>query len=524
MLRPPRSSYNFDPMAMSYESGGGGSVVGETFVGETSARVSGDKQQQRQQRRPTSPLEMTANTTSTNNYHHWNTISDNSQDIGVIVAPTSTRRRRQFSHGETNSFLSSPTTTHMTTNTKITSRMETTTTMFTTDRKKIVNDENDRSRDNQTLIVDDDNDNDDENDNENHIFRTSSSKGTSSSSNSNSHQTQPQPPNLSDFLINDICYQNYLLEGRRPTRYRGLGSTSAKRNNNRKRGQHEGESGSIMDPTFIANACAIYCFIAMIFLTFVAIIIETQPLFIKGVSVKSSSSTTNMHSSSSTNNRFGSDIEYDPTYYDNYYYSCFRKETSNALKASAAYFVVMVSCYVYLQAKDMNYLEYSIPFLANISGRMCHTKRVIVSSIYRYRRRHYDDIPDHDSYDELPPSSSSLVVRRDGEGGRRRTMTTVLPTHHHNSSNGYGEGGMLKSRGVRKKVVGDNNGQISSSSPPWSTTSIGIGMGAVSPPPTTTTISSSSSVVGDAIENVWVKVKSWGSGEGSLRTGRKKDR
>jgi len=524
MLRPPRSSYNFDPMAMSYESGGGGSVVGETFVGETSARVSGDKQQQRQQRRPTSPLEMTVNTTSTNNYHHWNTISDNSQDIGVIVAPTSTRRRRQFSHGETNSFLSSPTTTHMTTNTKITSRMETTTTMFTTDRKKIVNDENDRSRDNQTLIVDDDNDNDDENDNENHIFRTSSSKGTSSSSNSNSHQTQPQPPNLSDFLINDICYQKYLLEGRRPTRYRGLGSTSAKRNNNRKRGQHEGESGSIMDPTFIANACAIYCFIAMIFLTFVAIIIETQPLFIKGVSVKSSSSTTNMHSSSSTNNRFGSDIEYDPTYYDNYYYSCFRKETSNALKASAAYFVVMVSCYVYLQAKDMNYLEYSFPFLANISGRMCHTKRVIVSSIYRYRRRHYDDIPDHDSYDELPPSSSSLVVRRDGEGGRRRTMTTVLPTHHHNSSNGYGEGGMLKSRGVRKKVVGDNNGQISSSSPPWSTTSLGIGMGAVSPPPTTTTISSSSSVVGDAIENVWVKVKSWGSGEGSLRTGRKKDR
>jgi hypothetical protein len=94
---------------------------------------------------------------------------------------------------------------------------------------------------------------------------------------------------------------------------------------------------------------------------------------------------------------------------------------------------------------------------------------------------------------------------------------------------------MLKSRGVRKKVVGDNSnnnhvsGQSSStSSSPWSTTSLGIGMGAVSPPlpPTTaTTISSSSSVVSDAIENVWIKVKSWGSGgEGSSRNGRKKDR
>jgi hypothetical protein len=93
---------------------------------------------------------------------------------------------------------------------------------------------------------------------------------------------------------------------------------------------------------------------------------------------------------------------------------------------------------------------------------------------------------------------------------------------------------MLKSRGVRKKVVGDTNnnnhvsGQSSSSSSPWSTASLGIGMGAVSPPlpPTTaTTISSSSSVVGDAIENVWIKVKSWGSGgEGSSRNGRKKDR
>jgi hypothetical protein len=208
--------------------------------------------------------------------------------------------------------------------------------------------------------------NDDDDNTENHIFRNNNS---SSSSGSNQ---QPQPPKLSDFLINDICYQRYLLEGRRPARYRGLGgSTTGTRRNNRKRGYEEagdGSSSSIMDSTFIANVCAIYCFIAMIFLIFVAIIIETQPIFLKGVSVKSSSSSNMLYSSSSsssTNNRFGSDIEYDPTY-DNYYYS-FRKETSNALKASAAYFVIMVLCYIYLQAKDMNYFEVPFfPLLANI--------------------------------------------------------------------------------------------------------------------------------------------------------------
>jgi hypothetical protein len=256
-------------------------------------------------------------------------------------------RRRQQSLHETKSFLSSP---------------------FTSD-KKLENDENDRLRDNQTTIEDDDDEYDDENNNENHIFRTRSSKGGSSKD--NSHQPQPQPPKLSDFLINDICYQRYLLEGRRPARYRGLGgSTTGARRNNRKRGYEagDGSSSSIMDSTFIANVCAIYCFIAMIFLIFVAIIIETQPIFLKGVSVKSSSSSNMLYSSSSsssTNNRFGSDIEYDPTY-DNYYYS-FRKETSNALKASAAYFVIMVLCYIYLQAKDMNYFEVPFfPLLANI--------------------------------------------------------------------------------------------------------------------------------------------------------------
>jgi len=233
-----------------------------------------------------------------------------------------------------------------------------------------------------------------------------------------------KPLKLSDFLINDRCYQRHLLEGKRRS-YRGIGGRNAP----------IGSSDmGFMDPSFLAKVSAGASFVGMLFLIFVAILMETQPLFIRGVSVKSVT---------------GDDGTYR-----------FRKETSNALKAAAAYFLTMVLSLVYLQAKDMN-LE-----LNPAIGRICHLRRLFVSTYFRYRRRHYDAIPDgHNSF-----------------GG---ASGSILPMHDN------GEDQLLKSRRRRKrrsrrKDEGDGGG--------------------------------------GAIEGVLGKIKSWGIGGGSSRTGRKKDR
>ena len=101
--------------------------------------------------------------------------------------------------------------------------------------------------------------------------------------------------------------------------------------------------------------------------------LELQPLYIKGIQAK-------------------------PTTSEDGSYK-FKKETSNALKAASAYFLTMVLSLIYIQVKDLN-LEVN-PHI----GRICHLRRVVSSAYFRYRRRHYDSIPDneleptHDSFD-----------------------------------------------------------------------------------------------------------------------------
>lgn len=200
-----------------------------------------------------------------------------------------------------------------------------------------------------------------------------------------------KPPKLSDFVINDSCYQRYLLEGKRG-KYKGLkGMNSA----------DENASKGIMDPTFLAKVCAFSSFVGMLFLIWVAVMMETQPLYIKGVSPKSS---------------YGADGD-DQSYR-------FRKETSNALKAAAAYFLTTVLSVIYLQVKDMN-LELMNPALM---GRLCHLKRLMVLTYFRWRRRHYDDIPDNDH---------QFVGVNYSYGGN-----DSLPMQHRNN----GDDGTLKSR------------------------------------------------------------------------------
>lgn len=201
-------------------------------------------------------------------------------------------------------------------------------------------------------------DENDENDQRQHNRLDLSSNSDNDSYDDGYEDVLDKPPKLSDFVINDSCYQRYLLEGKRG-KYKGLKGANTSDGNTSK---------GIMDPTFLAKVCAFSSCIGMLFLIWVAVMMETQPLYIKGVSPKAN---------------YGDDQTYR-----------FRKETSNALKAAAAYFLTMVLSVIYLQVKDMN-LEILNPALM---GRLCHLKRLMVSTYFRWRRRHYDDIPDNNHH------------------------------------------------------------------------------------------------------------------------------
>ena len=237
-------------------------------------------------------------------------------------------------------------------------------------------------------------DSDDENDENNYNRNNSHYNNNNDVYEQGYEDVLDKPLKLSDFLINDRCYQRYLLEGKRSS-YRGI-INGVKAN--------DGNNKGFMDPIFLAKVSTFCSFIGMLFLLFVAIIIETQPLYIKGVKVYSS-------------NQNEQDIEYR-----------FRKETSNALKASAAYFLTMVLSIIYIQAPSLE--------LNPAMGRICHLKRLVVSTYFRYRRRHYDAIPDNGSSIFGGVSSS--------------TSGSILPTHS-SSANGSEGDKLLKSRRRKKR-------------------------------------------------------------------------
>lgn len=164
--------------------------------------------------------------------------------------------------------------------------------------------------------------------------------------------------------------------------------------------------------------------------------LELQPLYIKGITAKPSTSE-------------------DGSYR-------FKKETSNALKAAAAYFLTLVLSLIYLQVKDLN-LEVN-PHI----GRICHLRRVVSSAYFRYRRRHYDSIPDNS------PDST------------HKSFGSTLPLHY-----SHKDDRMLVSRRRTKK----NNATHSAGEDE-----------------------------SNAIGGVWGLFKGMGFGGGSSAKGRKKDR
>ena len=267
-----------------------------------------------------------------------------------------------------------------------------------------------------------------------------------------------KPPKLSDFVINDSCYQRYLIEGKRG-KYKGLKGMNI----------DENASKGIMDPTFLAKVCAFSSCIGMLFLIWVAVMMETQPLYIKGVSPKT------------TNGNDGDDTTYR-----------FRKETSNALKAAAAYFLTMVLSVIYLQVKEMN-LELLNPALM---GRLCHLKRLMISTYFRWRRRHYDDIPDNNNHHHF------LGVNYNNSYGGNNDDALLQMRNN-------GDDGTLKSRRTnnsnrrRKKGSSDHGLTLPSGMDRGGTTNVGGGGG-----------------VGGAVVGFFGKLFS----SGGSKTKRKKDR
>jgi len=210
-----------------------------------------------------------------------------------------------------------------------------------------------------------------------------------------------KPQKLSDFVINDRCYQRYLLEGKRGA-YTGMRSKNT--------GPRSSDKG-FMDLSFLANLCAVWSFVGMLFLVFIAIVVETQPLFIKGMSIKSTSGDGGTYR--------------------------LRTETSNALKASAAYFLTMVFSLIYLQTMGMN-LELNLAL-----GRVCHLRRLIVSTYLGYRRRHYNDIPDGDS--SFGVTSVPILPMHNNDQdryrkGHRRRKSRTRPKHKADGGEGAVEG------------------------------------------------------------------------------------
>jgi uncharacterized membrane protein YgcG len=225
----------------------------------------------------------------------------------------------------------------------------------------------------------------------------------------------------------------------------------------------------------------------MLFLIFISILLETQPLYITGISVKKKSSLLSEEGIGM------GEYPYDEENYK------FRRETSNALKAAAAYFLLIVLSLSYIQAKEMN-LDMS--YHTSIFGRVCHVRRLFVAAYCRYRRRHYDSIPDGNHPDD-----------NDSHGG---SSVSILPMHHHQHHTGETTQLLSSSSRQRKnRRSSPRNNQldveVGSSIGNAGNGGGGIGGGGATA----------------VVEGVLGKLKSWGIGGGggsSSRTGRKKDK
>jgi len=168
-------------------------------------------------------------------------------------------------------------------------------------------------------------------------------------------------PNLREIMVDDYEYRSFLLE----------------------------EQGGSKNEDFHSDvACAKFCtglsVIAMVFLVLVGVLIETQPLYIKGIKPK----------------KFNQDEMQD--------------EAKTAFKTATAYFLTMVLSIIYTHNRE----QFKWDILLRIKNAI-HLRQHFAVAYNSYRRQRYRDIPeDFDSIvPDLPRFEDILKLRDDGNLG-----------------------------------------------------------------------------------------------------------
>jgi len=207
---------------------------------------------------------------------------------------------------------------------------------------------------------------------------------------------------LSQYMVGDKQYQDFLLYGK-----------SYKDDN--LPGYDCG--GVRITPRSTTRVCAGWSAVGMLFMLWAGLMIQCQPLYLKGLDynsgfVKRSSSGGGGNNYNANSNYAGEQGQNQQENQQNYYAGQggstgrrpIRPQASNAFKAAAAYFVTMVfSLICYHNHEQMGDLTTAMLPRWRV---LLNVRQNCVVAYHQYRRRHYTDIPD--------------AASRGGNGRRRR--------------------------------------------------------------------------------------------------------
>jgi len=166
-----------------------------------------------------------------------------------------------------------------------------------------------------------------------------------------------------------------------------------------------------------AKVCSVFSFVGMIFLLIIGILLETQPLYLNGVKLNGSTSN-NMRFiqqsflrnlpkipllRSMTSKNFTREETTDGMELRRHVHNM-QKETKNAFKASALYFLTMMLSFILVQSPDIISCD-----IFRKMKRTLFVRRYIVNAWNTYRRKEYTDIYDstHCSYSIDSPTVES---------------------------------------------------------------------------------------------------------------------
>lgn len=212
---------------------------------------------------------------------------------------------------------------------------------------------------------------------------------------------------LSQYMVGDKQYQDFLLYGKEYKDDNLPGYDCG---------------GVRLTPQSAAKMCAGWSAVGMIFMLWAGLMIQCQPLYLKGIDYnsgfvkRSSGGGNNVNTYNINGNYAGEQVQNQQQtndqqqQYNNYAGQVggsgrrpIRPQASNAFKAAAAYFVTMVfSLICYHNHEQMGDLTTAVLPRWRV---LLNVRQNCIVAYHQYRRRHYTDIPD-------TPSK--------GAGGRRR--------------------------------------------------------------------------------------------------------